>query len=78
MSDKQYRSEEEDDEFIRLRVERGIRNGRSCHNCGRGKGDKSCELLIKGGRESRRVYVRAGVNCWRPLGVVIVMDEVVR
>ena len=30
------KEELEDDEFIRLRVERGIRFGLSCHNCGSG------------------------------------------
>ena len=33
-------------------------------------------LLNKGGREERRVYVKSGINCWRPEGVVIVMNEV--
>ena len=78
---KQSRSDEEekeDNEFVRLRVERGIRKGRSCDTCGRGSEDRefSCVLLNKGGREERRVYVKSGINCWRPEGVVIVMNEV--
>ena len=78
---KHSRSDEEeieDNEFIRLRVEKGIRLGRSCDTCGRGSEDRnfSCALLNKGGREVRREYVKAGICCWRPVGIVMVMDEV--
>lgn len=63
-----------DDEFIRLRVVKGIREGKSCDTCGRA-GPRECGVLSVAGREDRRVYAEAGVCCWRPPGTVLVFSE---